>query len=521
MINRLIILIIISAVLVGCASGTVYESAPLSVEGAQATASAAAINANTIAGQATMQAAQETAVSINATATANTISTRAAATATVRAIGTSDSLNTAGTRQAMQFEATGHAISANATGTAVAALAQAEAILIAGEATRDANVRAAEVQAMQQAKAFTIVKITVWLLVGFGVAVFFVMVGYRLYNLSRPQQIQDSNGNVQTALPYGQFQVLAPRRVEAPALPEITMTRPQPQQLPQLNNGHVLIVGVTGDGKSMTLRELVDQRSNVVVLDPHARPGAWGNARVIGGGSDYDAIGNYMRWMKDELIRRSEQRANHTNRGELHFEPLTVATEEMPAIMSELGGEARFTWAKWMREGRKFGLFMEVVTQSTRVKSLGIEGEGDLLENFKYVIELASSARANYPELVEGMQRPAIIRSGNKPPIPIIIPYDPRKDPERPEFIPHYLGDGIAPQQPQQPLFIAPDVQGLETDWGTVTPQQIAEILRLKGGGVSNASIERGVFNQEKAGGAAYYKVKAVLDKFYKNTVGA
>ena len=93
-----------------------------------------------------------------------------------------------------------------------------------------------------------------------------------------------------------------------------------------------------------------------------------------------------------------------------------------------------------MREGRKFGLYMTIVTQSTRVKSLGIEGEGDLLESFNWVLELQSSALKNYRELVEGMERPAILRNRENGVHPVIIPYDPRKDPEHPSFTPFYVG---------------------------------------------------------------------------------
>lgn len=123
------------------------------------------------------------------------------------------------------------------------------------------------------------------------------------------------------------------------------------------------------------------------------------------------------------------------------------------------------------------------------------------------------------------MERPAVIRGKAQPAQPVTIPYDPRKDSESPQFIPYFPYDGnytvqpVTPAQPSGPQltgFTAPEPRGLQTPHGEVTPMQMREIKRLHDLQWSNSRIEKHVFNQENAGGVAYYKVKAVLD-FYAN----
>lgn len=453
-------------------------------------------------------AAQETAVSARLTSTAGaaqaqatgtavsaTQVAQAAATATAQTIAgqttaTSESLAFRATEQALAAESTYSAIAANATGTAVSQVAVAEQRLIADEAARLANQR-------QNERTMAIVKAVVFILLGLGGGIFLAMLGYRLYSLSQPIEMPDGNGGSQFALPANQYQVLPTRQLSLPE-PDEPIIDAEPIQLPRLEKGHVMIVGVTGDGKSMALREIVEHRQNVTVLDPHNTPGAWGQARVIGGGRDFDAIRDYMGWMRQELDKRSQQRAN----GQRRFDSLTVATEEMPAIMKAGGRSIRDIWQMWMREGRKFGLFMAVVTQSTRVATLGIKGEGDLLENFTYIIELASSALKHYPDLVAGMERPAVLRSKSRVQ-PIVIPYDPRRDPESPQFYPHALPSAAPMQQLAGPVMI---------DGVPVSPAMIQQIVSMRREGASQRAIEGEVMGYE--GGQAYKIVAAVLEQY-------
>ena len=140
----------------------------------------------------------------------------------------------------------------------------------------------------------------------------------------------------------------------------------------------------------------------------------------MGSGRNFTQIGEFMDWMVDELSTRAEQR----RQGVTHFPPLTVATDEMPAIANELGKDVYSNWQRWMREGRKFGLYIIVSTQSTRVKTMGIEGEGDVLNNFAGIVYLGKAAVEMYPELARSMEWPAILRT-KRGPRPVIIPHNP------------------------------------------------------------------------------------------------
>jgi len=328
--------------------------------------------------------------------------------------------------------------------------------------------------------------------------------------LHRPIPVADGQT---IALPRNRYQISGPPRLAAP-LPQIEIPSMLPPviELPSLTKGHVLLVSESGGGKTICLREIVDQRTQagtaVTVLDPHYMPGAWGNSRVI---SSDDGMNEYLQYALTMLDERIEQRRNDSQR---HFDPITIATEEMPALVDRLGKNILYVWKRLMREGRKFSINIAIVTQSTRVKTLGIKGEGDLVEQFNAIIELGTVARRNYPDLVAGMRRPAIIRMGNEPPRPIIIPYDPRKDTESDQFIPFWPfqqrpGEITAPPPQVSPLL---EAAGMQTKWGFVTQRQIDGVLRLMADGHSGAEIERQVFGY--AGGAAYHMRQAIRKKY-------
>lgn len=523
--NKMILTILISLFAVGCTVQQNPTYTGLSTPNPQATMAAADNMALYAVNEATSQAAnfqrqfaQATSEAMQATAAAGNVATGTAQAIQQAQNATSESIAIRVTEQAIAINSTYAAISANATGTAVSQVANAEQQLIADEQTRLALQREAEAEAIRYQRTMNTVKPVLWGAVGLAVLAMGFTLAYRIYMRTQPVMVNDSSGP-RVLIPSNSYQVL-PQPARQLALPE-----PEPQAdsspvlLPRLTYGHCLIVGVTGDGKSMALREIVDQRENVVVLDPHHMPGAWGAAKVIDRFSD---IQDFMRWMLQELDRRIEQRRHNQQ----DFEPLTIACEEMPVIASEVDkGVYRATWGRWAREGRKFGLYLAVVSQSTRVKTLGIEREGDLLEAFKWVLELRGAAMDHYPELVSGMDRPAVLRSGNSV-RPVIIPYDPRKDPESGQFVPYFTGanssngNSITVSR-TGPMFTAPQPKGLNTQWGMVTPEQVSKILQLKAAGWANSKIETEVFEQENPGGAAYHKVKAVLDSTKNNVLAS
>lgn len=433
-------------------------------------------------------------------------STHQAGQATAVYQGTLDSLTVQQTQAAIIANGTRETIAINATATAVAQIAIVEAHLVADEATRVAIQREAErADVVYQARMNGL---RPWLWTAAVLALLLVAgsLAYRLWYISQP--VRNGNGDI-IALPSNQFQVMPGRllpRIEEPLLLPAGI---EPVSLPQITSGHVLIAATSGSGKTICLRELVDMRAgSTIVIDPHYTPGAWGAAKVIYG----PEMGPFLTSLVEELEKRKTARHD----GQRHFDIFTVATEEMPSLVNEFGKDILFVWKRIMREGRKFGIFMMVVSQSTRVRSLGIDGEGDLLDNFNHVIELGKNAVESEPALVAGMQRPALIRSGHQSPQTIVIPYDPRKDSESEQFVPFYpfAGSGdptpIVPAAPPINNMQAPGLPAVDTRWGLISAQQVAQICAMYGDGYSQRAIELRVFGH--AGGSAYHKVCAVLE---------
>ena len=359
----------------------------------------------------------------------------------VAVTSTTESLQFRATEQALAFEqanATGTALAnqmwLSATGTAVAVQAAALATAEAQEAFNVQMVQQDTQQMLANQRAreafwnaaypWIVAVVLLVLVVGVG---FWLVIQWR--NKKPVMQVVIDGGNgLRQSIPLirderGGFRVLPgtlPHEGGRLALPEPEETAVAPVPLPKMDIGHVLIVGETGAGKSTTMRALLAHRQQVVVLDPHAGPNDWQGAQVLGGGRNFNQIGEFMDWMIDELSTRAEQRRS----GQTSFPPLTVATDEMPAIANELGKDVYANWQRWMREGRKFGLYIVVSTQSTRVKTMGIEGEGDVLNNFAGIVYLGKTAVAEYPELATSMEWPAVLRT-KRGARPVVIPHNP------------------------------------------------------------------------------------------------
>jgi hypothetical protein len=127
-------------------------------------------------------------------------------------------------------------------------------------------------------------------------------------------------------------------------------------------------------------------------------------------------------------------------------------------------------------------LFVAVATQSTRVETLGIKGEGDLLDNFTHIIVLGKIAQQGYPELTADQERPAVLKNVEGT-FPITIPIDTH---------------AVMPT----PKYANPD---------NMTPQDRQRIIELDRKGESMRSIERIIFGY--TGGNAYRAIKEVLNK--------
>lgn len=392
------------------------------------------ISAQTAATQQALAATEQAVYAATAQAQAIVQETAVAATSTT------EGLSFRATEQALAFQqsdATGTAEAQRmwlqVTGTAVAVQASA---LSTAEAQRAQNVEMVQ-RDTQQMLENQRARESFWnaaypWIVGVVLVALIAAVCAGIYFMWRNKQpvmqvVFDGGNGMRQSIPLirdgNGFRVLPgtlPRRDEPLLLGAPEETAVQPVPLPTLDIGHVLIVGETGAGKSTTMRALLAHRDQVVVLDPHAGPNDWQGMQVLGGGRNFTQISEFMDWMVDELSTRAEQRRS----GQTAFPPLTVATDEMPAIANELGKDVYANWQRWMREGRKFGLYIVVSTQSTRVKTMGIEGEGDVLNNFAGIVYLGKTAVEEYPDLASSMEWPAVLRT-NKGPRPVIIPHNP------------------------------------------------------------------------------------------------
>lgn len=505
---RLIVIALIGLLLAGClpstwatpAAGTPPNSAAL-MSTAQHAASAAQYAANSetraaLDATATVSAAVTATAAANGTAVAVAEATRMAAIADARETATA---SYQGTASALAFSAT--RVAGYGTATAIAAAADAERIEIENHEAYLANRRTWELVWNVAMLVFAVLATAVLV---FLAAVF----GIRVHRTSQP--VADGNGNIVLS-PAGVYEWTGARLAQAlfPPPAQLALPAPRPetavQQLPPINEGHVMVIGPTRSGKSTAFRALLKERTNVVVLDPHFAPGDWPGARVIGGGGDFPAIENFMHWMEQELQQRRQLRAQ----GQRRFPPTTVATDEMPVIANELGADAWSVWRRWLREGWKFGLFFMLSTQSDRVETLGIKGEKDVLDNCSAVLYLGAAAVKGFPDVAQPMRRPAVLVQRGGAPQPVIIPYVPAEDPDHPAF----AGDTHLPAvHPQARDIIEvvhpPELVGLHTDKGFISPAQILQVRRMLAAGESGRAIEREVFGYEA--GTAYYLRKAV-----------
>ncbi|MBN2149706.1 MAG: hypothetical protein JW726_20130 [Anaerolineales bacterium] len=158
--------------------------------------------------------------------------------------------------------------------------------------------------------------------------------------------------------------------------------RPVRQELPGFDGKQVVIYGPTGSGKTSAIQNMLRKRSGkVVVLDAHYAPGEWHpNWIVVGAGRNWGAIGQALTVLVLELENRYQRKA----RGEVNFEPLHVAVDEMSALTSNIpdAGKQLITLAQ---EGRKVNIFVVLTPHSTEVRQMGMEGAGDARENFMFI----------------------------------------------------------------------------------------------------------------------------------------
>lgn len=154
--------------------------------------------------------------------------------------------------------------------------------------------------------------------------------------------------------------------------------------LSAIQSKHLLIIGETGSGKSTIAQYIAAQSSSQVkVYDADASISDWKGLNVIGKGGDFGSINASMNEDIEELESRIQLRSESGDNA-LSGKELCIIAEEFPSLKDEC--EIAPTWlGKLARRGRKPKMFVIALSQSDSVQALGIEGDGAIRQNFRYL----------------------------------------------------------------------------------------------------------------------------------------
>lgn len=158
----------------------------------------------------------------------------------------------------------------------------------------------------------------------------------------------------------------------------------EPLALPLLDTldaaPHLLVIGHTRGGKTTLLHALAQQRRQrgyVLVCNPDAAPGQWPGCKVYGAGDDYAAMAEGLGRLGAEVARRRTLRAQ----GQRHFAPLFGIIDEAQDVLAEVPGALALV-EDVARRGAKLNIHLALGVQDKQVKTLGLEGKGQLRRNF-------------------------------------------------------------------------------------------------------------------------------------------
>lgn len=252
-----------------------------------------------------------------------------------------------------------------------------------------------------------------------------------------------------------------------------------------------LIVGASDAGKSTILRWLSEQatrQGNVVVIDPHSAPNKWPEqCTVIGTGSRHDLIELALGRLVDLMVKRYQE----IGRGEVEecgHPCVTVIVDEWMAI-AEQCSNARPTLIRLLTESRKAAFAIYIGSHSERVRSLGLDGRGDLRQGFE-VYHLEIDQRT-------GNRRAWLEVDGNETPLTLPGPYAPESIAQADDL------------RPLKMLDVPPDTP-LVPESGSVDEV----VCHMKQDGASMRQITHAVFGGDKHGDHWNQKIYRILDRY-------
>lgn len=165
----------------------------------------------------------------------------------------------------------------------------------------------------------------------------------------------------------------------------------------------VVILGETGAGKSTIAQYLAYAiGGSMTVYEPEGTPDDWLGLNVIGEGEDWMAIESAMEYDLNDLTSQIQLRKDKGDAALANSDRVLIC-EEFPEVIGQVGAATEWL-ERHARRGRKAHRFVILLSQSSRVKALGLEGKGDLIECFK-IIRLGKHAiehakRLHKPELI-------------------------------------------------------------------------------------------------------------------------
>ena len=168
---------------------------------------------------------------------------------------------------------------------------------------------------------------------------------------------------------------------------------------------HLITIGESGSGKTTLIKALVNASTalgQVLALDPHGRAKDWPGLVIVGNGRNYEAIEQAMKGALEELSRRYKA----YDQGQDDFKRLTFIVDETTAI-----AEKCKSWPVFFKdiscEGRKVNMRLIVLIHGKGVKTLNLEGQGDLRNNLIFIY-LGKHATDQMKESSQ-LDRPAVM----------------------------------------------------------------------------------------------------------------
>ncbi len=191
----------------------------------------------------------------------------------------------------------------------------------------------------------------------------------------------------------------------------MTATLPIAVWLQRVNNypddaPHTLVIGGTGSGKTTLVQAIIATRhGQVAIADPKWQPGKWGGLPCTpidddGGFTQIDAL-------LGAVLIETRRRLVALKRGQTTFTPLTLVVDEFVTVKMECPTSAPALLKLLGSIGRELRVRLIAISTSERVRALGIEGEGDIRENYT-IIRMGKPAIAAQPACAQ-QPRPACL----------------------------------------------------------------------------------------------------------------